>query len=157
MRPLWIGHNPSGASDHRDEEGLTRQKIRAFSYRWCQPGQTLGYDLGNLYPFKNPDKTACQRYMRKADPKRLDDHLDQLVGQLRAKPPSMIVACFGTLERHQEEWCDTVFARIAAVRPGPVFCLGMNEDGSPKHPLARGRYRVPDDQQPVLWRTLEGG
>lgn len=29
--------------------------------------------------------------------------------------------------------------------------LGLNADGSPRHPIARGRNRIPDDQQPVRW------
>jgi hypothetical protein len=34
------------------------------------------------------------------------------------------------------------------------YCMGTNKDGSPKHPLARGHNRIPDDQQPILWRTV---
>ena len=148
MRPLWIGHNKSGASKG-DKESPTRQQIRAFSFRWCQPGHSLGYDLENLYPIINRDKKAVQRYVRTIDPQRLHDHLDELIGKLTAKPPSMIVACFGALERHQESWRDTVFARIAAVRPGPVFCLGLNDDGSPniRSPgAARIAYRTTSDR-----------
>jgi hypothetical protein len=34
--------------------------------------------------------------------------------------------------------------------PEPI--LGATADGSPKHPLARGVHRVPDDRQPLVWR-----
>lgn len=33
-----------------------------------------------------------------------------------------------------------------------LYCLGTTADGSPKHPLARGKHRIPNDQQPALWR-----
>lgn len=35
----------------------------------------------------------------------------------------------------------------------PVYCLGRTQEGLPKHPLARGTHRVPDDQQPIVWRA----
>jgi hypothetical protein len=35
----------------------------------------------------------------------------------------------------------------------PVVCLGTTRDGSPKHPLARGRERVPDDAPLVPWEA----
>lgn len=31
--------------------------------------------------------------------------------------------------------------------------LGTTQDGFPKHPLARGKHRIPADQQPVAWST----
>ncbi len=31
--------------------------------------------------------------------------------------------------------------------------LGTTLDGFPKHPLARGRHRIPADQQPIPWST----
>lgn len=33
----------------------------------------------------------------------------------------------------------------------PLICLGTTQDGSPKHPLARGVHRIPRDQQPIAW------
>lgn len=31
--------------------------------------------------------------------------------------------------------------------------LGLTQGGYPKHPLARGKYRIPADQQPIAWST----
>jgi hypothetical protein len=33
-----------------------------------------------------------------------------------------------------------------------LYHLGLNQNGTPKHPLARGKNRIPDDQVPALWR-----
>ncbi len=30
-------------------------------------------------------------------------------------------------------------------------CLGTNENGAPRHTLARGRNRIPDDATPMPW------
>lgn len=32
-----------------------------------------------------------------------------------------------------------------------LTCLGTTMSGAPKHPLARGKHRVPDDFEPVPW------
>jgi hypothetical protein len=144
-RPLWIGHNPSGAYELHD--GPTRRRIIEFCKLWKQPG----CDLGNLYPFKSPDPAVCRR-IAASTKAQLQENLDHLA-RLSAQA-SMIVACFGNIARDQA-WVDHVFEQIASVRPGmPVYCLGTTKDGAPKHPMARGQHRVPNDQQPVLWRTL---
>lgn len=31
--------------------------------------------------------------------------------------------------------------------------LGLTQGGYPKHPLARGKHRIPADQQPILWSS----
>lgn len=32
-------------------------------------------------------------------------------------------------------------------------CLGRSRDGSPKHPMARGKHRISRDQKPIVWRA----
>ncbi|TIN41707.1 MAG: DUF1643 domain-containing protein [Mesorhizobium sp.] len=36
-----------------------------------------------------------------------------------------------------------------------IVCLGTSQDGSPKHPMARGKHRIPDDAsfQPFQYRS----
>jgi len=147
-RPLWIGHNPSGATKVGD--GKTRLRIIHFCRRWQEPG----FDLGNLYPFEDPDPAVCRDLAACAEGTVFQENLDHLATM--SVQASRIVACFGNAR--DQAWVNRVFAQIARVRPGmPVYCLGVTMKDAPKHPLARGRYRVPDDQQPVLWRTLAGG
>lgn len=33
--------------------------------------------------------------------------------------------------------------------------LGLTQGGFPTHPLARGRHRIPDDTQPILWEDRD--
>ncbi len=41
----------------------------------------------------------------------------------------------------------------ARARPVPSVCLGRTMHGYPKHPLARGVHRVPDNQRPIEYLT----
>lgn len=34
-----------------------------------------------------------------------------------------------------------------------MICLGTTQNGSPKHPMARGKHRIPRDQTPIVWRS----
>lgn len=34
-----------------------------------------------------------------------------------------------------------------------LVCLGTTLDGAPKHPMARGRHRIPSDQQPIMFQN----
>lgn len=36
---------------------------------------------------------------------------------------------------------------------GDVYCIGRTASGAPIHPMARGRSRVPDDVQPLLFAS----
>jgi protein gp37 len=44
--------------------------------------------------------------------------------------------------------------RTAATDMGEIHCLGETASGAPIHPMARGKHRVPDDRQPLLWRSM---
>ena len=34
-----------------------------------------------------------------------------------------------------------------------LICLGTTKSWHPKHPMARGKHRIPRNQQPILWRA----
>jgi hypothetical protein len=70
-----------------------------------------------------------------------------------AQQAGSVVAAWGAVP-----WARGREARLAAelARAGgpPLQCLGTTLDGSPLHPMARGRMRVPDDRQPMPWSKL---
>jgi hypothetical protein len=77
----------------------------------------------------------------------------EIVAQ-EAKKADRVVACWGAIAL-DDLWVDAIVEEIqAGPEPYPdIYCLGTTSSGAPKHPLARGRHRVPRDQQFALWRA----
>lgn len=44
------------------------------------------------------------------------------------------------------------FVGIARRKGLQLICLGTTQDGSPKHPMARGVHRIPRNQMPIEWQ-----
>lgn len=45
------------------------------------------------------------------------------------------------------------YVEHARCRGVHLICLGTTQSGAPKHPMARGKHRIPRDQQPIIWRA----
>ena len=45
------------------------------------------------------------------------------------------------------------YANQARCNGVTLICLGTTQSGAPKHPMARGKHRIPRDQQPIIWRA----
>ena len=55
----------------------------------------------------------------------------------------------GDYEDRAEWFC----SRARTVYGLDLICLGTTKSWRPKHPMARGKHRIPRDQQPILWRA----
>jgi hypothetical protein len=49
-------------------------------------------------------------------------------------------------------WLKGLQELMGLAEPVRWHCLGTNADGSPRHTLARGRHRIPDDASLVPWQ-----
>lgn len=156
---LWCGVNPSWAS--KDRNDMTILRVRHFTRLW-------GYGswiMVNQYPLVTSDPAQCRRAIQALRSggglfDLYDRNLEIIAEQLRAV--DIAVACWGASAwdpDHTEDICDALQAiewhERGSVGERPIYCLGTNGDGSPRHPMSRGRNRVPDDQQPVVWSRPE--
>lgn len=145
---LFIGHNPSTADGATDDP--TTRRWAHFARAWGHGG----YIAVNLYPIRCSDVDACYDWR---DGKgaateidvgiAMDRNLQEIMQ--REAECSRIVACWGALAR-EPNWVDKVVSMIRAVR-GTIYCFGVTKSGAPKHPMARGIHRVPDDFEPIMF------
>lgn len=148
-----IGHNPSEAGIDRDD--MTSR----WWIDWCQRFGFGRYVAVNLYPFVTSDPRACRDIVAEIDGgvnwhARDALHFINLPAVVEAaKAADQVFVCWGAIA-HDQQWIDHVVEEIqSGVGPYPdLYCWGTNGDGSPKHPMARGKQRIPRDQMPLLWR-----
>lgn len=148
----WLMLNPSIATSAKDDP--TTKRLTRFTRTW-------GYDgwiAVNLYPFvsSTPAKmweradweNNCDWYAR--DDLAANLHDIEQAGRIAA----LRIVAFGAQPiEHDEAWLEACLEAFG--QPGPCegfHCLGTNKAGQPLHPMARGRMRVPDSQQPTIWR-----
>lgn len=130
LRPiLWVMLNPSTAD--AEIEDPTIKRCMQFSKRW-------GYGamwVGNLYAFRSSDPSALWT-MSAEDARGADNarHLREM-----ANESALTVCAWGAMGARE------YLLRNDYWSPGGLWCIGRTKDGFPKHPLARGRHRVPDD------------
>lgn len=148
----FIGHNPSTA-DHQVEDPTTRA--------WLDLAKANGftrYVAVNLYPLRTPDVRECTRWAQfeKNGPDwYARDAIHENIGVVarEAKRADLVVACWGALCA-DPFMPDLVIEEIqSGEEPFPdLYCLGTTGAGDPKHPMARGKHRIPRDFKFKLWR-----
>lgn len=138
---LWVMLNPSTADGVEDDPTLRR--CIAFSRAWGAGGLEV-VNLAALY-----DETVdtigglCDRFVVEAAERCIAGGGRMLAGW----GASIRFDKFAPFFLRQRD--RRVLRMLTAI--GDVHCLGTTASGAPIHPLARGRSRVPDDAQPVLF------
>lgn len=164
----WIMLNPSTADGALDDPTLRR--IIGFSWRW-------GFDgvlVVNLYPFRSSKPAALREWLRWDERQDLDarDAIHQNRNRIAAllTPYDAAMAAWGSpagslgyeAELGAEGLLDainnpeSVHPPTTRKRVIELFCLGITGAGDPKHPMARGRHRVPDDARPQSVKRYPG-
>ena len=150
----FIGLNPSTA-DHQLDDPTVRRWIH-FARAWGYGGFTAV----NLYPFRSSSPAECREWAGPAREgpdwyARAALHFWNLPTIVReAKAAALVVPCWGA-GAWDPHWVDHVLEEIqSGEAPWPdLHCFGLSKDGHPIHPMARGRSRIRDDAQQVLWKA----
>jgi hypothetical protein len=148
-----IGCNPSTADGQKDD---------ATSRWWRQWFERAGfgrYRAVNLYPFCTSSPKDCKRIVETIDcgawDIRDDLHFVNLPHVVaKAKAADKVFVCWGNIA-WDDEWIEHVVEQIqSGEAPYPdLWCWGKTNSGAPKHPMARGKHRIPVDQPAILWRA----
>lgn len=115
---MFIGLNPSRANHIINDPTITR--CERFAASWGYGGMYFA----NLYSWRTPD------------PKNLVKHLTEAVGpfcnanlQYMISFCELVVCAWGSWK-----FIDSRVKEVLALVDDP-YCLGLNKDGQPKHPL----------------------
>lgn len=137
---LWIMLNPSTATELKPDPTCSR--ILEWSLAWGYSG----IRVVNLSAFRS----SKPRGVRDAVEKYTEGHnLGVIVREMRLA--HRIVCAWGACA---DPWAIEAAERVrsfAAVDGMTLHAMDFNQDGSPKHPVARGRHRIPNDATPVVW------
>lgn len=152
----WLMLNPSTAAAGRNDP--TALRVTHFSRAFGCDGW-IGI---NLYPFIASEPSTMWRWANWQAHGPVWDVRDDLLANLGdiervGRLAALRMVAFGAAPiYHDEPWLEQCLEAFGQPADTPdadeqFYCLGVNSTGQPLHPLARGKMRVPDHQQPVLW------
>lgn len=144
-RPMitWVMLNPSTADAEQDDP--TVRRCVSFSRRWGFG--TLA--IVNLFALRATDPKEVKRAVELDIVTAIGPQCDAAIRE-NTSISSAVVVAWGSpgwaVPRAVQIWLD-----ILAPLPLPKVCLGVTDNGSPRHPLY-----VADDTRPLHWRMKEG-
>lgn len=140
-RVLSIGVQPSDA-DEKENDPTIRREIN-FVYRW----RYRYLDKVNLHDLCSADPDTLYTTAESVLPIN-DDYIFAAAERARAEG-GIILCCWGNHGAYMARGAKV--RRQLLERGHTLYVLGFTKEKYPIHPLARGKYRVPDDQEPMLW------
>ena len=133
-RACWVMLNPSTADAEKDDPTLCSiiKRSQAWGY-----GSLV---VVNLIPFRTSSPDRCKEWLR-CGPHQTVTDTNATIVMYEAQAADLVVAAWGN-----HEWA------TRGLKFGfghELYCIGTNDDGSPRHPLARAPWRL--GTPPQLW------
>lgn len=157
-RPMLtvVMFNPSTADGLEDDP-----TIRTLCKRASRTWGFGGIMVVNVIPLRSPDPRDAIAFMGRWRHWDMDSWAvlrnEQIVTDTVRQAGAVLIAwgALASLSLEAEGYLTHLREEIegAAEEAGiPIYCMGRTDGGMPKHPLARGKHRVPDDAPLVPWR-----
>ena len=135
----WVMLNPSTADAFADDPTIRR------CMKFARREGCGGITVVNLFALRSADPRVLRHH-----PDPVGASNDTVIG-MNVGRDSPVVAAWGTggtLNGRDREVAGQLKATGIALK-----CFGVTRDGHPKHPLARGRERIPDDAPLIPWEA----
>lgn len=154
---LVVMVNPSTADNKTDDPTIQSLIRRARIWGWG------GFYVVNMAAFcsSHPDDLLVPA--RSPDPvgPENDATIARLAAQVAAGGGKFVAAWGASVDFSDPHGRPELRGRVAGVLGaltalGEVLCLGRSGNGSPTHPLARGKHRVPDDAPLEVYAARAG-
>ena len=135
--------NPSHASHEIDDQ--TVLALMHFGREWGYGGLLIV----NLYSWRSPSPKLMKANDARVGPNN-GQALEDAMAYARDNGGKLLVA-WGA-DGNFEGRADWFVSRATRIYGLLLVCLGKTRGGDPKHPMARGKHRIPRDLRPVIWR-----
>ena len=140
--------NPSTADANVDDP--TIQRCMKFARSWGLDG----IRVVNLYAFRSSKPDGMFAAERADGWDIVGPENDRAIGKALLQAYNtcapVIVAWGNSGAAGREDWLIREAERMRVT----LECLGTTQSGAPKHPLARGLHRIPDDAKPLPWTRV---
>lgn len=146
-RALIIGCNPSDADSEDDDPTVQ------WWLKWFFNNGYGGFDVCNLYPFVTPHPSKCREIISSCDVESKENLFKNLaLVRQKAAAASIVFVCWGNIAWDNDH-VKSVISELKSIdgKTIDLWCWIKNKNGSPRHPLARGKHRIPLSQPAILW------
>lgn len=135
---LFVGLNPSVADAEQDDPTVRWWR------RYAKQKKFGGFLAVNLFGFRatDPEDLKAAGYLIGPD--------NDAAIEAAAQQCEFVAGCWGSSGGTAAH---TRIRSLDLFRKRYVFCFGVNQDGHPRHPLARGENAIAPDVEPVLWSS----
>lgn len=137
--------NPSLADGEREDPTLLA--LIHFARLWGYGGLLIV----NFYAFRSPSPKEMFAQGHHAFGPDNDNHIKSAIRYARDNGGKLLAAWGndGIVGGYH-----TYFTMLARDHGVELICLGTTNSGCPKHPMARGKHRIPRDQMPIVWKHV---
>ena len=140
--------NPSTACAFKNDQTIGGLIMRLRCWRERGITQATAFRVVNLFSLRSSTPDAL--YEAVPCDRGADARNDEFIINACTRP-GMVIAAWGEHGALGDRGRNVVAMLLG--RGVTLYALKLTKSGSPSHPHARGKARIPDDVEPFVWRT----